>query len=94
MLLMRGIAQEAVFARDPRHRIRARQRGRWKMQGTMDLMERGGWMAPPRHEHPPVGAPQPAADPIAQLRDLAALRSDGVLSEDEFRAQKARLLAS
>jgi hypothetical protein len=29
---------------------------------------------------------------IAQLRDLAALRDQGVLSPEEFEAQKARIL--
>jgi serine/threonine protein kinase len=31
-------------------------------------------------------------DLVAQLRDLAALRDQGILTEDEFQAQKARLL--
>jgi hypothetical protein len=29
---------------------------------------------------------------VAQLRELAQLRDDGILTEDEFAAQKARLL--
>jgi Short C-terminal domain len=40
---------------------------------------------------PPPAAP---ADPIAQLKDLAALRDQGVLTEEEFAAQKARILGS
>lgn len=35
----------------------------------------------------------PAADPIAQLERLGKLREQGVLSEDEFQAQKAKILA-
>ena len=45
----------------------------------------------------PAPAPAPAAggisdDVVAQLRELAQLKDDGILTEDEFAAQKARLL--
>ena len=33
-----------------------------------------------------------AADPIAQLKELAALKEQGLLTEEEFTAQKARIL--
>jgi hypothetical protein len=39
----------------------------------------------------PVGPPQP--DIIGQLTQLAALRDQGVLTDAEFEAQKARILA-
>ena len=46
-------------------------------------------------------APAPAASPasdmdetIAQLQKLGALRDQGILTDDEFAAQKARLLGS
>lgn len=48
----------------------------------------------------PQPAPQPAAPPAApgedvvgQLERLAALKQQGILTEAEFQAQKARLLA-
>jgi hypothetical protein len=46
---------------------------------------------------PPAPAPQaPAAggqnDMIEQLKQLGALRDQGILTEDEFAAQKAKLL--
>ena len=34
------------------------------------------------------------ADPIAQLKELAALREQGILTEEEFAAQKARILGT
>jgi hypothetical protein len=34
----------------------------------------------------------PSADPIEQLKELAALKEQGVLTEAEFAAQKARIL--
>jgi membrane protease subunit (stomatin/prohibitin family) len=40
-----------------------------------------------------AAAGQPAApDPIAKLKELAALKDQGVLTEEEFTAQKARIL--
>ncbi|MDF2578478.1 MAG: hypothetical protein K0S49_57 [Microbacterium sp.] len=38
-------------------------------------------------------APQPSADVSAQLQQLAALRDAGVLTEEEFAAKKAEILA-
>jgi hypothetical protein len=37
--------------------------------------------------------PAPAADLIAQLKDFADLKSEGILTEDEFEAQKVEVLA-
>jgi len=39
-----------------------------------------------------AAAASPEVDIVAQLRELAQLRDDGILTEDEFSAQKARLL--
>ncbi|MEV5600437.1 SHOCT domain-containing protein [Streptomyces sp. NPDC052299] len=48
-------------------------------------------------QQPVQPAPQPAAPPgedmIGQLERLAALKQQGILTEAEFEAQKARLLA-
>jgi Short C-terminal domain len=41
-----------------------------------------------------AGQPAAPADPIAQLKELAALRQQGILSEEEFTAQKARILGA
>jgi hypothetical protein len=41
-----------------------------------------------------VGGQAAAADPAAQLTQLAALRDRGVLTDEEFDAQKARILAA
>lgn len=40
---------------------------------------------------PPAAAP--AADPIAKLKELADLKAAGVLTDDEFAAMKAKILA-
>jgi membrane protease subunit (stomatin/prohibitin family) len=39
-----------------------------------------------------AGQPAAAADPIPKLEKLAALKDRGVLTEEEFTAQKARIL--
>ena len=47
----------------------------------------------PAPEAQPAPAPAAAApDPIAQLTQLAALRDSGALTEEEFEAQKAKIL--
>jgi hypothetical protein len=43
-------------------------------------------------EQAAAGQPAAPADPIAQLKELAALKQQGVLTEEEFAAQKARIL--
>jgi hypothetical protein len=54
-------------------------------------------MQPPPQQTPPQPA-APAAPPmdpkIAQLQELAQLKSSGILTEEEFAAQKARILGS
>jgi hypothetical protein len=61
----------------------------------------GGHMANKRAEAqaqqaPPEPAPAPPAaaapDPIEQLTKLAALKDSGALTEEEFEAQKAKIL--
>jgi hypothetical protein len=41
---------------------------------------------------PAAGQAATPADPVAQLKELAALREQGILTEEEFTAQKARIL--
>jgi hypothetical protein len=53
--------------------------------------------APPQYAPPapaPPSAPPAVNDTIEQLRQLAILRDQGILTDDEFAAQKARLLAT
>lgn len=42
---------------------------------------------------PPPAAPAGGTDVVAELQKLAALRDQGILSEDEFAAAKAKLLS-
>jgi hypothetical protein len=38
-------------------------------------------------------APAPQVDVVSQLKELAALKDQGILTEEEFAAQKAKILA-
>jgi membrane protease subunit (stomatin/prohibitin family) len=40
-----------------------------------------------------AAAPAPAEDPYEQLKQLGALHEQGILTDEEFAAQKAKLLA-
>jgi hypothetical protein len=88
--LLRGIARTAVVAGTATHvsnNVSRRQQARWAQQGPAEPEEA---YAPP----PPAPAPAAAApDLVSQLKELAALKEQGVLTDAEFAAQKARLLA-
>ncbi|KHL10776.1 putative oligomerization/nucleic acid binding protein [Mumia flava] len=48
---------------------------------------------PQQYQQPPAAAPAPAGgDTIQQLKDLADLKAQGILTDEEFAAQKARIL--
>lgn len=51
--------------------------------------------APPPPPPAPAAAPSSGSenDVLAQLKELAELKSQGVLTDEEFAAQKARILA-
>jgi hypothetical protein len=50
--------------------------------------------AAPEPQYAPAPPPAaPAADPIAQLTQLAALKDSGALTQAEFDAEKAKILA-
>jgi hypothetical protein len=68
------------------NRVSRRQAERWSAQQPAYGEE-------PAYAQPPPPA-EPAADPIEKLKELAELRDKGILTEEEFAAQKARLLAA
>jgi len=98
MGLLRGVARTAVVAGTATavsNRVSRRQAGRWAAQEQ--YAEPQQQYAPPPPQYAPPPAPAPAADTsdvIAQLEKLGRLRDSGVLTEEEFAAQKARLLGS
>jgi hypothetical protein len=89
--LLRTVARTAVVAGTATtvsNRVSRRQANKWGRQKAAQ--------APPPEAAPaPVAAAPaaPASSTIDQLKELAELKSQGILTEDEFAAQKAKLLA-
>jgi hypothetical protein len=96
--LLRGVARTAVVAGTATavsNRVSRRQAERWQQQGSYPYDQPEPAYAEQRPAYEAAAQPPPpaaAADPIQQLKDLAALRDQGVLTEEEFAAQKARVL--
>ena len=91
--LLRGIARTAVVAGTATavsNRVSRRQAERWQQQGSNQPAPAYNEPAP-KYAAPPQAAPAP--DLIQQLKDLADLKAQGILTEEEFAAQKARILA-
>jgi Short C-terminal domain len=87
--LLRGMARTAVVAGTATavsNRVSRRQANRWAAQ------EAPSEPAPQQYAPPPPPAGNGGSDPIEQLKELAALKDQGILTEEEFAAQKARIL--
>jgi membrane protease subunit (stomatin/prohibitin family) len=90
MGLLRGVARTAAIAGTATavsNRVSRRQANRWADQEQEQYAQ-----APPPA---PAAAPAPAQkDMVTQLRELAELKDQGILTEAEFDAQKAKILAA
>ena len=86
--LLRGMARTAVVAGTATavsNRVSRRQANRWADQDQQAYQE----AAPP----PPAAAPAPSGESrIDQLKELGELKAQGVLNDEEFEAEKARIL--
>jgi hypothetical protein len=84
--LLRGMARTAVIAgtaTNVSNRVSRRQAQRWSAQ---EAPQQG-------YAEPPPAAP-PAEDRMAQLKQLGELKAQGVLTEQEFQSEKAKILGS
>jgi membrane protease subunit (stomatin/prohibitin family) len=91
MGLLRGVARTAVVAGTATavsNRVSRRQANRWSEQEEQQYAQQQN--AQPA----PAPAPADAPDPIAQLKQLAELKDQGILTEEEFTAQKAKILGT
>ncbi|MGW7202896.1 SHOCT domain-containing protein [Streptomyces sp. NPDC054837] len=94
--LLRGVARTAVIsgtATAVSNRVSRRQADRWAQQDNAPAAAASASSAPA-----PAPAPEPASaasmdTKISQLKELAQLKEQGVLSEAEFAAQKSRVLS-
>jgi hypothetical protein len=96
--LLRGIARTAMIAGTATavsNRVSRRQAGRWAQEAPPEPAPYAAPpQAPPTYAAPPPQAPPASGggDVIAQLKDLADLKAQGVLTEEEFEGQKRRIL--
>jgi putative oligomerization/nucleic acid binding protein len=93
--LVRGVARTAAIvgtATAVSNRVSRRQAGRWAEQ---DQQAQAAYQeAPPPQQQPAYAPPPgPSAESLAKLQQLADLKTQGVLTEAEFQAQKQRILA-
>ncbi|MFC9280692.1 SHOCT domain-containing protein [Streptomyces collinus] len=106
--LLRGVARTAVVAGTATavsNRVSRRQAGRWAQQDSAQQQQYDQQQAYAQQQQQayaqqqapaPAVPPPPAADEmtekIDQLKQLADLKAQGVLTEEEFADQKRRLL--
>lgn len=86
--LLRGMARTAVVAGTATavsNRVSRRQSERWAAQDQAYY---------PEEQAPPPAAPPPPSGEsrIDQLKELGELKAQGVLTDQEFEAEKARIL--
>ena len=108
--LIRGVARTAAIAGTATavsNRVSRRQANRWAQQEQERYTQQQPQYSQPQYSQPQYAEPAPAqpapAQPapaapgsstIDQLKELAALYQRGILTDDEFAAQKAKILAS
>ncbi len=104
--LLRGVARTAVVAGTATAvsgRVQRRQAEKYAGRDAQIAADRSqayqqdmAEQAPPPQQAyappPPPPEPAPQVDVVGQLRELAQLRDDGILTEEEFAAQKAKVL--
>jgi homoaconitase/3-isopropylmalate dehydratase large subunit len=98
---MRGVARTAVIAGTATAvsgRVQRRQADKFAEKDAQTAAERDAAYqqqvaaaAPPA---PPAAAAPAQSDMIQQLKDLGDLHAQGILTDEEFAAQKAKILGS
>ena len=102
--LLRGVARTAVIAGTASAvsgRVQRRQASRYAEQDAQTAAARSeAYYAQMQAQAPPPAAPAAPAAPapagaslVDQLKDLAELKNQGILTDAEFEAQKAKILA-
>lgn len=90
--LLRGVARTAVIAGTATavsNRVSRRQANRWARQEEQQYAQE-----PQYYQQPPPAPPPPPRDTVTQLKELAELKSQGILTDAEFQAQKTKILGS
>ena len=94
--LMRGLVRTAAgvgTASATRNAVNHRQAEKYSAQAAPPQQAAP---PPPQEYAPPPPPPAPVAappeDPITQIERLGALKAQGLITEEEFNAQKAKIL--
>ena len=78
------------------NRVSRRQANRWGAQEQQQYASQQAYQQPVYEAPPPPPAPAPASaggdDISAEIQKLAAMKDQGLLTDDEFAAAKAKLL--
>ena len=91
--LLRMVGRTAVIAGTATtvsNRVSRRQATRWSQDSGAQQEQ----YAEPPPQAPPAPAPGAGESRIEKLKELGDLKAQGVLSEEEFAAEKARILGS
>ena len=91
MGLIGGMARTAVVAGTATavsNRVSRRQANRWQQQADAEAYQQQAYVPPPQ----PAPAPQPEDTLGPQLEKLAQLHAQGLLTDDEYAAAKAKAL--
>ncbi|WP_338673933.1 SHOCT domain-containing protein [Streptomyces sp. SCSIO 30461] len=89
--LIRGVARTAVIAGTATavsNRVSRRQQGRWAQQGEQQQQQQQA-EAPPTALTPD----DEMSSKIDKLKELGELKAQGLLTEEEFAAEKQKVLA-
>lgn len=97
MGLIRGMARTAVVAGTATavsNRVSRRQAERWSRE---EYEQQPQYAAPPPQQYAapppqPAAAPAGGGDVTAEIERLATMRNQGLLTDEEFAAAKAKLL--
>jgi hypothetical protein len=78
------------------NRVSRRQANRWQDQADAQAYQEQQYAPPPQQQQyapPPPPQGEDMDDKIASLTKLGQLRDQGILTDAEFEAQKAKILA-
>jgi Short C-terminal domain len=95
--LLRGVARTAVVAGTATavsNRVSRRQANRWASQEDQEYQQQQQYAQQQAYPQQQPPRPAPPVDTVTQLKELAELKSQGILTDEEFQAQKAKVLAS
>jgi hypothetical protein len=95
--LLRGVTRTAVIAGTATavsNRVSRRQAERWQRQGRYPYSQpQQATYQQASTQYEPEPQLEPQVDLVQQLKDLAEPKDQGILTEEEFAAQKARILS-